>query len=108
MLCSWMARKECIDYLSRVRKIRIFLSRFQKAVDMLLDNEDKISVSSPALCLLMKNTQTLFTGVSRLFILTLFLQVDRVVEELKDRPELLHVVRSDYSKYSIFFPIFIL
>lgn len=56
---------------------------------MLLDNEDKISVSVQCL-------MSAFLSVERFLIPHLLSsrhsQIDRVVEELRDRPELLHVV----------------
>lgn len=71
---------------------------------MLLDNEDKISVSitsswhgSPMLACI---THPIFSRVNVLFVTGLLIcwvlfvlfQIDRVVEELENRPELQHVV----------------
>lgn len=63
----------------------------QKAVDMLLDNEDKISVSTPEFF-----ESSLSSWFKQMILSDGFLfwlqQIDKVVEELADRPELLHVV----------------
>ena len=66
---------------------------------MLLDNEDKISVRVPSPLThdpspkvpsdnTLMTTHCSLTPIRPVFAL----QIDRVVEELKDRPELLHVV----------------
>jgi len=66
---------------------------------MLLDNEDKISVSTSSRmavqCLLASfhPLDVMFvTGLLICWVLFVFFQIDRVVEELENRPELQHVV----------------
>lgn len=69
----------------------LFLIFAQKAVDMLLNNEDKISVSVLSFCQLFIKDLTDLQVL--LIVFYLRSQIDRVVEELADRPELLHMVR---------------
>lgn len=70
---------------------------------MLLDNEDKISVSitsswhgSPTLasitCPFSPVNVMFLRGLLISWVLFVFFQIDRVVEELENRPELQHVV----------------